>query len=161
MNLSGTTHQSLMQKYGSVSATQEAYQASPGKGYELGQTDVRNKEGMRHALKEESKEFESIFVYQMITAMRKTVAESSLIKKSNGEIIFEGMLDEEWARKLSGQNSMSGLSDVIYRQLSRQLGVEDEIGSRKSEMELNQSSPLLQLHTDPSVILSQLPIKDR
>ena len=75
--------------------------------------------------------------------------------------IFEGMLDEEWARKLSGQNSMSGLSDVIYRQLSQQLGVEDEIGSRKTEMELNQSSPLLQLHTDPSVILSQLPIKDR
>ena len=32
MNLSGTTHQSLMQKYGSVSATQEAYRASPGKG---------------------------------------------------------------------------------------------------------------------------------
>ena len=161
MNLSGTTHQSLMQKYGSASATQEAYQAPPGKGYELGQTGLQNKEEMRHALKDVSKEFESIFVYQMITAMRKTVAESSLIKKSNGEKIFEGMLDEEWARKLSGQNSMSGLSDVIYRQLSQQLGVEEEIGSRKTKMELNQSSPLLQLHTAPSVILSQLPIKDR
>ena len=122
MNLTGMANQSLAQKYGSRLA------ALNGNGaVQRSAQGVRSAEGTREALLEVSKEFESIFVYQMISAMRKTVQESTLIKKSNGEKIFEGMLDEEWARKLVSQNG-GGLSDSIYRQLSRQMGF-DEVDS--------------------------------
>ena len=80
----------------------------------------------RAELKKTAKEFESIFMFQMVSAMRKTVPqnEGGLIKKSNGEKIFEGMLDEEWAKRLSGKGQGGGLSGVIYQQLSRKLGLE-------------------------------------
>ena len=83
-------------------------------------------EERRDALRESAKQFEAVFVYQMISAMRKTVSESSLTPKSNGQKIFESMLDEEWSKKLAGTNGPGGLSELLYRQLSRQMGLEEE-----------------------------------
>ena len=86
-------------------------------------TDV---ESTRQALRDASTEFEAVFMNQLVAAMRKTVGESGLIQKSQGEKMFEGMLDEEWARGLAGRNGPGGLSDMIYRQLSRQMGLDDD-----------------------------------
>ena len=36
------------------------------------------------------------------------------------------MLDEEWARGLAGRQGPGGLSEMIYTQLSRRLGLEPE-----------------------------------
>ena len=83
-------------------------------------------ESTRQALRDASTEFEAIFMNQLVSAMRKTVGESGLIQKSQGEKMFEGMLDEEWARGLAGRPGHSGLSEMIYRQLSRQMELEDE-----------------------------------
>ena len=98
-------------------------------------TEGATKESLRKA----SKEFESIFLYQMVTAMRNTVGEGSFIPKSNGQEIFEGMLDEEWSKKLAGQNGRAGLSELLYQQLSRQLGLED---SPEAESSSNSVMPL-------------------
>ena len=86
----------------------------------------KSKEAMREGLRAASKEFEAIFVYQMISAMRQTIGENSMMPKSNGEEIFEGMLDEEWSKKLAGTNGPGGLAEILYRQLSRQMGLEPE-----------------------------------
>ncbi len=86
----------------------------------------QSKEAMREGLRAASKEFEAIFVYQMISAMRQTIGENTMMPKSNGEQIFEGMLDEEWSKKLAGTNGPGGLSEILYRQLSRQMGLEEE-----------------------------------
>jgi flagellar protein FlgJ len=83
-------------------------------------------ESTRQALRAASTEFEAIFMNQLVSAMRKTVGESGLIQKSQGERMFESMLDEEWARGLAGRHGPSGLSELIYRQLSRQMELEDE-----------------------------------
>ena len=83
-------------------------------------------ESTRQALRDASTEFEAIFMNQLVSAMRKTVGESGLIQKSQGERMFEGMLDEEWARGLAGRHGPSGLSEMIYRQLRRQMELEDE-----------------------------------
>jgi Rod binding domain-containing protein len=48
------------------------------------------------------------------------------VKKSQGEKIFEGMLDEEWGKKLANQNTHNSLGELLYRQMSRNLGLEDE-----------------------------------
>lgn len=79
----------------------------------------------REALRESAKQFEAVFVHQMISAMRKTVSESSLTPKSNGQKIFEGMLDEEWSKKLVNRSGSGSLSEILYRQLSAQMGLDE------------------------------------
>ena len=97
-----------------------------------------SREEKKAALRKASKEFEAIFVYQMISAMRKTINHGGVIKKSQGEKIFEGMLDEEWSKKLSTQNNHNSLGELLYRQMSRNLGLEEElpVGDGKEFLEL-------------------------
>lgn len=68
-------------------------------------------------LRELSKEFEAIFVNQMIKAMRKTIMKTGLITGGTGEEIFTEMLDMEYSKALS-DNSSLGLATKIYEQLS-------------------------------------------
>ena len=82
-------------------------------------------EQRREALKESAKQFEAVFVHQMISAMRKTVSESSMMPKSNGQKIFEGMLDEEWSKKLVERSGTGSLSEILYRQLSENMGLNE------------------------------------
>jgi len=70
------------------------------------------------ALMEACREFESIFVYYMLKAMRDTVPEGELIPRSMGEDIFESMLDEEIAKDVAKTDDF-GLSKMLYEQLSR------------------------------------------
>lgn len=83
-------------------------------------------EAKRAALRKAAREFEAVFLYQMISAMRKTVGDGGLTQKSNARRIFESMLDEEWSKKLAGKEGPGCLSDLLYRQLSRSMGLEEE-----------------------------------
>lgn len=64
-----------------------------------------------------SKELESIFVGQMLKAMRKTVEKTDLMNGGTGEEIFTEMLDTEYSGAMSS-NTGFGLAEQIYRQLS-------------------------------------------
>lgn len=78
--------------------------------------------GEKERLKELCKDFESIFVHQMMKAMRKTIdKEDSLIDGGMGEEIFQDMLDSEYSKEASKTKSL-GLSDMLYRQLSKSFG---------------------------------------
>lgn len=90
-------------------------------------------EATRQALRSVAKEFESVFLLQLVTAMRKTVGDGGLVEKGNAERVFEGMLDEEWSRRLAGRHGPSGLSEILYRQLSRQLGLDKEAAGGTAE----------------------------
>jgi flagellar protein FlgJ len=61
-------------------------------------------------------DFESIFVYQLLEAMDKTVEKSGFIDGGAGEKIFKSMLNEEYAKNISKQQNF-GLADTIYQQL--------------------------------------------
>ena len=97
--------------------------------------DIRALSGKRHgtveeqrtALRQAARQFEAVFINQMISAMRKTVGEGGLIDKSNGQDIFEGMLDEEWSKKLANKAGPNSLSEILYRQLSVRLGLDEKI----------------------------------
>jgi len=65
-------------------------------------------------------DFESIFIKQMLDSMRKTVVRSELTKKNMGEDLFEDMLYDEYAKKMSDTAGL-GIGDMMYSQLSRQL----------------------------------------
>jgi len=48
--------------------------------------------------------------------MRKTSFESDLLPKSEGEKVFQSLLDEQYAL-LSAKSGSLGLSEMIYQQL--------------------------------------------
>ena len=125
MNLAATAEISLVHRhgraYGALLKGQQATGTTPAASAPAGSA-AATRAGIRAA----AKEFESIFVYQMISAMRKTIGDGGFIKKSNGQEIFEGMLDEEWGRKLAAKSGPRGLSEILYQQLSRQLGLDEE-----------------------------------
>ncbi len=98
-------------------------------------------EERREALRESAKQFEAVFVYQMISAMRKTVSESSLTPKSNGQKIFESMLDEEWSKKLVNKSGSGSLSEILYRQLSANMGLDEAEDSAKARDQLWPAPP--------------------
>lgn len=131
MNFSALTEQSLMMK-GANRAVDRAHanRNSADLTRLHGRLGLKGggqtKEAMREGLRAASKEFEAIFVYQMISAMRQTIGENTMMPKSNGEKIFEGMLDEEWSKRLAGGNGPGGLAEILYRQLSRQMNLEEE-----------------------------------
>ena len=62
-------------------------------------------------------DFEAIFVKQMLNVMRKTVNKSGLMDGGFAEEVFEDMLYDEYANKMT-EHAQFGLSDTLYKQLS-------------------------------------------
>lgn len=71
-------------------------------------------------LKEACEDLESVFVYQMLQAMRSTIGNDPLLGNSLARNVYESMLDEEIARSVS-RSGRIGLADVIYKQLSQNM----------------------------------------
>ena len=91
--------------------------ASPG-------TSKTNKQ-----LKSLSKQFESIFVHQLLKSMRSTVQKTGLFD-SHATNMYESMQDEEIAKLMTEQKGI-GLADVIYRDLAR---LEAKVEKARSEI---------------------------
>ena len=70
-------------------------------------------------LKKACKDFESIFVNILLKNMRKTVGNSSAVEKSHGRKIYESMLDEKIASKVSEGEGI-GIADTLYDSLKQQ-----------------------------------------
>ena len=66
-------------------------------------------------------EFESYFIQMMFKEMRKTVVQNDdgFFKKSNAELTFQDMLDEEVSVK-SAESGGIGLAQFMYRQMKRE-----------------------------------------
>ncbi len=67
-------------------------------------------------LKEACSDFEAIFIKQMLDSMRKTVSKSGLMGGGMAEDIFEDMLYEKYAEKMSKTGNF-GIKDILYKQL--------------------------------------------
>ena len=62
-------------------------------------------------------DFQSIFIKQMLDAMRKTIDHShDLLKRSQGQSIFEDMLYDQYAKNMS-QVGGFGLAKDMYQQM--------------------------------------------
>lgn len=68
-------------------------------------------------LRQACKDFQAIFVKQMLDTMRKTLHKDGILQGGQAEEIFEDMLYDEYAKKISN-NAGLGLDDMIYVQLS-------------------------------------------
>jgi flagellar protein FlgJ len=65
-------------------------------------------------------EMEGVFYKQLFDAMRKSVPDGGLIESSYAQDVFTSMLDEKVAAA-AAERARHGLSEALYRQLSRHL----------------------------------------
>ncbi|RYF74910.1 MAG: flagellar assembly peptidoglycan hydrolase FlgJ [Comamonadaceae bacterium] len=70
------------------------------------------------AVREAAKQFESLFMREMIKSMREATMKSGLMD-SEGEKLGSDLLDQQFAVQLSG--APGGLTDAITRQLTQQM----------------------------------------
>ena len=73
------------------------------------------------SIRETAKQFESLFMRELIKSMREATMKSGLMD-SPGENLGTDLLDQQFAVQMSGQPG--GLSDLIAAQLARQMGIE-------------------------------------
>ena len=71
------------------------------------------------AIKEAAKQFEAIFMQQLMKSMREATLSSGMLDNAGTQMGTE-MLDTQFATKMTGLPG--GLGDVIARQLERQMG---------------------------------------
>jgi flagellar protein FlgJ len=74
----------------------------------------------RAAVKEAAKQFESLFMNELMKSMRSTTLSSGMLDNS-GTSMGTDMLDNQFATQMSGLKG--GLSDAIAKQLERQMGL--------------------------------------
>ena len=74
------------------------------------------------ALKQVAKDFEAVFINQLIESMRKTEGrENSFIPESGAERTYRAMLDSQYAQQMA-ESEQIGLSKMIYDHLLRTYG---------------------------------------
>jgi flagellar protein FlgJ len=71
------------------------------------------------AIRETAKQFETLFMQQLMKSMREATLSSGMLDNSGTQLGNE-MLDAQYASKMSGRPG--GLADAIARQLERQMG---------------------------------------
>jgi len=71
------------------------------------------------AIRETAKQFEAIFMQQIMKSMREATVSSGMLENSGTQLGHE-MLDSQYATKMAGLPG--GLADAIARQLERQMG---------------------------------------
>jgi flagellar protein FlgJ len=76
--------------------------------------------GEQAKLLEACRDFEALFIKQMLDAMRKTVGKTGLLDGGMAEDIFEDMLYDEYAKKMADTAGF-GLAETLYRELSPRL----------------------------------------
>ncbi|MBV8501800.1 MAG: flagellar assembly peptidoglycan hydrolase FlgJ [Paucibacter sp.] len=81
------------------------------------------------SIKETAKQFESLFMQEVMKSMRATTLSSGMLDNSASQMGTE-MLDQQFATKLTGLPG--GLSDAIQRQLAKQMGVTDPTATKQS-----------------------------
>ena len=81
------------------------------------------------AIRETAKQFESLFVQQLMKSMREATVSSGMLD-NEGTKLGNELLDSQYAAKMSGLPG--GLADAIARQLERQLGGGDGHAASRS-----------------------------
>lgn len=82
---------------------------------------VRAQSDPKGAVREAAKQFESLFMQELLKSMRKSTEASGMLD-NEGTKLGQDMLDTQLATKWTGMPG--GLSDAIARQLERQMGLD-------------------------------------
>jgi peptidoglycan hydrolase FlgJ len=103
----------------------------------------------KSAVREAAKQFETMFTQQLLKSMRDSTMNADMLDNEGTKMGTE-MLDSQWATKISGQPG--GLSDVIARQLERQMGITQGVTAKPATAN---PTPIDPLHPDAPISLPQ------
>ena len=101
------------------------------------------------AVREAAKQFETMFTQQLLKQMRDSTMNSDAMDNEGTKMGTE-MLDSQWATKMAGLPG--GLSDVIARQLERQMGMTQGVTSKPVSANPTAIDPL---HADAPIAMPQ------
>ncbi len=90
---------------------------SPSTQSPSNQQAQNRKERDLQSLKESSRQFETLYLMEMLKAMRKSIPEGGLFEKSMSTEIFQEMMDMETARSAT-RGAGLGLATAIYDQMA-------------------------------------------
>lgn len=91
-------------------------------------------------LKDASKQFEQVFMTQMLKEMDKSVEKSNLFGEGKDEETFKDMLNQERAKAWSDSGGI-GLAQLIYEQMRNQLPNADGNPAQAAEAGLEGAAP--------------------
>lgn len=103
----------------SMSRLNSPLDALAADGRTLGALKARAGQNTPESIQEAAKQFESLFMRELIKSMREATMKSGLLDSPGGDLGAD-LLDQQFAVQLSGQPG--GLSELIAKQLSRQMG---------------------------------------
>ena len=103
----------------------------------------------KSAVREAAKQFETMFTQQLLKQMRDSTMNSDMLDNEGTKMGTE-MLDSQWASKMAGLPG--GLSDVIARQLERQMGIAQGVTAKPATAN---PAPVDPLHPDAPIGLPQ------
>ena len=110
---------------------------------------VKAQQDPKAAVREAAKQFETMFTQQLLKQMRDSTMNADMMDNEGTKMGTE-MLDSQWASKIAGQPG--GLSDVIAKQLERQMGITQSLIAKPATANPAPADPL---HPDAPVGMPQ------
>lgn len=95
------------------------------------------------ALKAAAKQFETVFMNMVLKSMRDTVPKDGLMSGGSEEQMFQGMLDQQFAQSMADGKG-TGLADLIVKQLSRNLNIDQAADAKIDTKTLNAATRAVQ-----------------
>ena len=72
-------------------------------------------------LKDACKQFESMFLNQLLTSMRKTIPKSGLMGENKEKEMYDSMMDQEMSKAWASSDGI-GLANMLYQQMKHGKG---------------------------------------
>ena len=104
--------------YGSINGTSQFQQTLAADAQSLGNLKTEAGKNTPEAIKETAKQFESLFMKELLKSMRDATMKSGMMDNPGSDLGTD-LLDQQFAVQMSGQPR--GLSELIAQQLTRQM----------------------------------------
>ncbi|ORJ63497.1 rod-binding protein [Geothermobacter hydrogeniphilus] len=85
----------------------------------LSRIDAAASAGREEKLRAACREFEALFMQQMLKGMRATIPQSGLLEKDASHDMYTDLLDAQVARGVAEQHGGMGIANALYRQLQK------------------------------------------
>jgi peptidoglycan hydrolase FlgJ len=95
----------------------------------LGNLKMEAGKNTPEAIKETAKQFESLFMRELMKSMREATMKSGMLDNPGSDLGTD-LLDQQFSVQMSGQRG--GLSEMIEQQLTRQMGLKHGVDDIKS-----------------------------
>lgn len=93
---------------------------------------VTDQKQLEAKVRQVSEDFVSVFMNQVMKAMRATVPENPAMHGDNGEKFFQEMLDTEQSKSLA-KGSGYGLTDLVYQSMIASYRVSESAATTETE----------------------------